>query len=79
MLLKIHPNPQFDNEDLLIWIAEPGDEFYLHLWYWLDIPGGFKLDAVTEEIDIGMKKVIKKKVESCSNKDQYKYTGTSSM
>ena len=63
------------NDELLFWIAEPGEEFYLHHSLWREVPFAFKMTALTETIDITLKRVVKKQVGDCESSEEYDYTG----
>ena len=63
------------NDDLQFWIAESGQEFYLHMSVWQDIPFTFKMDSKVESIDIAMKKVVWTKNKDCGSPDNYNYIG----
>ena len=57
------------------WITESGQEFYLHMSVWQDIPFTFKMDSKVESIDIAMKKVVWTKNKDCGSPDNSKYIG----
>jgi len=61
--LEIHPNEDNINEDLQFWITKPGQEFYLHMSLWQDVPFTFKMDSKTESVDVAMKKVVWEKTK----------------
>ena len=71
--MYINPNDGEKNEDLLVWITEPGEEYYLHMYYWREVPFSFKLDATTEAIDVTVRKSVKKKDERCNPTEDYDY------
>jgi hypothetical protein len=66
-----------ENEDLLIWIAEPGTEYYLHFYVWRNVPFSFKLEAETETVDVAVKKISTKKdstsMKPCNPDESYDY------
>ena len=75
-MLEIKPNADDENDDLLVWITEPGEEYYLHMSLWRDVPFTFKLDANTESFDITVKKVVKRVNEACNSDENYNYIGS---
>ena len=75
----INPNEDNVNEDLQIWITEPGQEFYLHMSVWQEIPFTFKMDSKVESIDVAMKKVVWEKSKNCEPSDDYDYIGITSF
>ena len=62
-----------------MWITEPGQEFYLHMSVWQEVPFTFKMDSKVESIDIAMKKVVWEKSKNCEPSDDYDYIGISSF
>ena len=54
--LYIYPNEGKENEDLEIFVTEPGEEYYVHMYLWRINPFSFKLDAKVEAVDLTMKK-----------------------
>ena len=73
--LIIDPNEEGENEDLLVWIAEPGEEYFLHMSLWRDVPFTFKLGKSIESSDLTLKKVVKTKNENCNSDEDYDYIG----
>ena len=75
MTLSLYANDGDENEDLLIWITHPGEEYFLHMSLWRDVPFTFKLEKQIESADITFKKVVKKEVGNCNSSMAYDYTG----
>ena len=75
MTLTLYANDGEENEDLLIWITHPGEEYFLHMSLWRDVPFTLKLEKQIEAADITFKKVVKKEVENCNSRIEYDYTG----
>ena len=75
MTLSLYANNGKENEDLLIWITHPGEEYFLHMSLWRDVPFTFKLEKQIAAGDITLKKVVKKEVENCNSRIEYDYTG----
>ena len=74
--MYINPNDGEKNEDLLVWITEPGEEYYLHMYYWRDVPFEIQLDPTTDAIDFTLKKNVKIKEEGCNLDKDYSYIGS---
>ena len=77
--LVISPNEGQNNEDLLMWITEPGTEYYMHMYLWRNIPFSFKLDAMTEAVDITVRKISTIKDTNCNYEENYNYIGRVNM
>ena len=75
MKLSLYATDGEANEDLLIWITHPGEEYFLHMSLWRDVPFTFKLEKQISAGDITLKKVVKKEVENCNSRIEYDYTG----
>ena len=75
MKLSLYANDGEDNEDLLIWITHPGEEYFLHMSLWRDVPFTLKLEKQIAAADITLKKVVQKEVENCNSRIEYDYTG----
>ena len=73
--LSIYPNEGRDNEDLIIYITEPGEEYFMHLYLWRTIPFSFKLSAQLQATDVMIKKVETIKDVSCTDDKDYNYIG----
>ena len=71
----IHPNEGKDNEDLEIYITEPGEEYYVNILVWRVMPFHFKLDSDIEIVDLAVKKVVSHQSENCNIKKDYDYIG----
>ena len=74
-MLTIYPNDGKGNEDLLVWFTEPGDEYYLHMYFWVDVPFELKVDPLTQLTDVALKRVIKKEEEGCNLNEDSNYIG----
>ena len=70
----IHPNNEKNNEDLLVYVTEPGEEYYMHMFLWRIIPFSFKLGAEIESVDLTLKKVKKTNDQNCAK--NFDYMGT---
>ena len=75
MKLSLYANDGEENEDLLIWITHPGEEYFLHMSLWRDVPFTLKLEKQIAAADITLKKVVQKEVENCNSRIEYDYTG----
>ena len=75
LTLSLLPNDGEENENLLIWIAHPGEEYFLHMSLWRDVPFTLKLEKQIASADITLKKVVKKEIENCNCSMAYDYTG----
>ena len=75
----INPNDEGENEDLLVWITEPGEEYFLHMSLWRDVPFTFKLDKSIESSDLTLKKIVKTKEDNCNSDETYDYISTHSI
>ena len=64
-----------DNEDLEIYITEPGEEYYVHMYLWRINPFSFKLAADVEAIDLTVKKKVVHRDTDCIGSDDYDYIG----
>ena len=73
--LVISQNEGQNNEDLLMWITEPGTEYYMHMYLWRNIPFSFKLNAMTEAVDITVRMISTFKDTNCNSEDNYNYIG----
>ena len=73
--LAINPS-NGKHDDLLFWIAEPGEEYYLHHFArWREVPFAFELTATTELTDISLRKVVNKRSDNCESNEEYNYIG----
>ena len=77
LTLTFYANDGEENEDLLIWITHPGEEYFLHMSLWRDVPFTFKLEKQIASADITFKKVVKTEVEKCNSSLEYDYIGRS--
>ena len=75
MKLSLYANDGEENDNLLIWITHPGEEYFLHMSLWRDVPFTLKLEKQIAAGDITLKKVVKKEVENCNSRIEYDYTG----
>ena len=74
--LYIHPNDNANNEDLVVYITEPGEEYYMHMFLWRVIPFSFKLDKDMEAVDLTLKKVVTTRRDiECDANENYNYIG----
>ena len=73
--LYIHPNEGKQNEDLEIFVTEPGEEYYVHMYLWRINPFSFNLDAKVEAVDLTLKKVESHRDTNCNADDDYDYIG----
>ena len=64
-----------DNENLLIWVIEPGEEFYMNMYLWRTIPYSFTLEADVDEIDLTVKKIVTVRDVECNSEESYDYIG----
>ena len=64
-----------DNEDLEIYITEPGEEYFVHMYLWRINPFSFKLEADVEAIDLTVKKIVSHRNTDCIGTDDYDYIG----
>ena len=71
--LTIHPLDGQNNEDLNIYITEPGEEYFVHMYFWRIDPFSFKLDSKTELIDVLVKKTLSYREGNCNATDDYDY------
>ena len=71
---SIRPVDGQDNEDLNIYITEPGEEYFVHMYFWRIDPFSFKLDGQTQLIDVPVKKVVSYREGNCNANDDYDYT-----
>ena len=64
------------NEDLIFYMVEPGEEYFLHMSLWQQVPLSFKMDGKTESMDITIIKQREQIVSStCINDVNYDYIG----
>ena len=75
LTLSFYANDGKENEDLLIWITQPGEEYFLHMSLWRDLPFTLKLEKQIASADVTLKKVVKKEIENCNSSMAYDYTG----
>ena len=69
----VNANEEGENEDLLVWITEPGEEYFLHMSLWRDVPFTFKLAKSIESSDLTLQKVVKTKEDNCNSDENYDY------
>ena len=79
VVTSIHPNSGENNEDLLVYVTEPGEEYFMHMFLWRVIPFSFKLGADIEAIDLTVKKTQTTKDIKCDDNDNYDYIGIHSF
>ena len=64
------------NEELIFYMVEPGEEYFLHMSLWQQVPLSFKMDGKTESMDITIIKQREQIVSStCINDVNYDYIG----
>ena len=73
--LVIYPNDGKENEDLEIFVTEPGEEYYVHMYLWRTNPFSFKLDSKVEAVDLTLKKIESHRDTDCNAGDDYDYIG----
>ena len=71
--LEVKPNDEGEKEDLLIWITEPGEEYFMHMSLWRDVPFTFKFGKSLQSSDLTLKKVVKTKGKDCNTEENYDY------
>ena len=71
LILAVKPNVEGEEEDLLVWITEPGEEYFMHMSQWRDVPFTFKLDKSLKTSDLTLKKVEKIKTDGCNSDENY--------
>ena len=71
----MHPNYQGENEDLLVWLTFPGEEYFLHMSLWREAPFRLKFDKETESADLAIRRVVKKEFDGCDMSLEYDYMG----
>ena len=76
---EVEPNDEGENEDLLVWITEPGEEYFMHMSLWRDVPFTFKLGKSIESSDLTLKKVVKTTEDDCNSDESYDYIGKHSI
>ena len=64
-----------NNEDLEVYITEPGEEYYVHIFVWRVVPFHFKLDPNIEVVDLTVKKIVSRQNEDCDANSNYDYVG----
>ena len=75
MQITLHPNDQQENEDLLVWLTFPGEEYFLHMSLWRETPFRFKLEKQTESADLAIRTVVQKEFDGCDMDSEYDYMG----
>lgn len=73
--LKLYPNYRGENEDLLVWLTFPGEEYFLHMSLWREAPFRLKIDKQTESADLAIQKVVRKEFDGCNMNIDYDYMG----
>ena len=57
-------------------MVEPGNEYYVHMSLWKNVPLTFKMDGNTEFMDVTLRKVVESRdTGNCNSNKDYKYTG----
>ena len=57
----------------MVYVTEPGEEYYMHMFLWRVVPFSFKLGAEIESVDLTLKKVQKTNDHDCVK--NYDYMG----
>ena len=73
--MYIYPNDGESNENLDVYITEPGEEYYIHMFVWRVMPFHFKLEHQTESVDLALKKIVSNSEKDCDASDNYDYIG----
>ena len=63
------------NEELMIYVTDPGEEYFMHQYLWRTIPFSFSLGAQIEAVDVTLKKVETHRDENCNADEAYSYIG----
>ena len=79
LTLTVKPTDEGENEDLLVWITEPGEEYFMHMSLWRDVPFTFKFGKSLQSSDLTLKKVVKTKDGDCNSDENYDYISIQSM
>ena len=74
-MVHIHPNDGKNNEDLVVFVTEPKEVYYMHMFLWRTIPFSFKLGAEIEAVDLTLQKVERTKDLNCDTNENYDYIG----
>ena len=56
-------------------MVEPGEEYFLHMSLWKNVPLAFTMDGKTESMDITLSKQMEKSSDSCVDNVEYDYVG----
>ena len=72
--LYIYPNNGV-NEELMFYITDPGEEYFMHQYLWRTIPFSFTLGPQIESTDVTLKKVETHMDDNCNPDEAYNYIG----
>ena len=73
--IYFYPTSEGLNEDLWFYMVEPGEEYFLHMSLWKNVPLAFTMDGKTESMDITLSKQMEKSSDSCVDDLKYDYVG----
>ena len=73
--LYIYPNEGEINENLEVYVTEPGEEYYIHIYVWRVMPFHLKLDASAYSVDLAVKKIVADSDKDCDARSDYDYIG----
>ena len=73
--INVFPNEGQNNENLEVFVTEPGEEYYVHMYLWRINPFSFKWNANLEAIDLTLKKVMSHRDTDCNSDEDYDYIG----
>ena len=59
----------------MVYVTEPGEEYYMHMFLWRVNPFSFKLGADIEAVDLTLKKIQTIKDTKCDANENYNYIG----
>ena len=63
----------------MLYMVHPGEEYFLHMSLWQNVPLTFKIDGKTESTDITIKKLVEQRdgtTNNCNADVEYSYVGT---
>ena len=65
----------------MFYMVEPGEEYFLHMSLWKNVPFGYKMDSKTESLDVTLTKQVEKRAtkldenEHCIDDESYNFIG----
>ena len=59
----------------MVYVTEPGEEYFMHMFLWRVNPFSFKLGADIEAVDLTLKKIQTIKDTKCEDNKNYDYIG----